>query len=229
MSSGYYILAGKYGTFGMPFKFGIFLIVLTFLASKRIIKGSIPLFFLIVIGTVTSDSRISLACFFLVLFFINSRVLFFSLLLSPFVLLLASPKMASILSSSQSLGNDGSLMMRVVNFQNYIEWLNSYNFIFGHGALAFLEFGIAYGVPGPIDMIGIRLFSEFGVPLTTAAFIIFVLFIYKIFDFRIFIAFLGFFIAYGLFNEGVVSLRAGNLFWFALGVFYSNFLSEKKL
>jgi hypothetical protein len=129
-------------------------------------------------------------------------------------------------SNVQSISDDGSLVMRIVNLQNYMEWLTGYNFFFGQGALAYLDFGIAYGNPGPLDMALIRSFSEFGVPVTIVALIVFVCFLYKIFDFRYFMAFTIFFIVYSLFNEGIFGLRGGNFFWFALGIFYSKFLQS---
>lgn len=228
LGSEYYNLFGKYGTFGMPFKFGLFLILLTFLISGKIIKNHISMVLLVAVGILTSDSRISLGCLAIVLFLINSGGFFSLLFLSPIALLIASPKMVGLLSSAQSIGDDGSLVMRIVNFQNYLDWLNIYNLTLGQGALAFLEFGIAYGQPGPLDMLSIRLFSEFGMPLIIVAFIMFVLFLYKIFNLKYFIAFLLFFLAYGFFNEGVIALRTGNFFWFVLGVFYSKSENEKK-
>lgn len=223
-----YNLFGKYGTFGMPFKFGLFLILLTFLISGKIIKSHISIVLLVAVGILTSDSRISLVCLAIVLFLIKSGGFFSLLFLSPIALLIASPKMVGLFSSAQSIGDDGSLVMRIVNFQNYLDWLNTYNLTLGQGALAFLEFGIAYGQPGPLDMLSIRLFSEFGIPLIIVAFIMFVLFLYKIFNLKYFIAFLLFFLAYGFFNEGVIALRTGNFFWFVLGVFFSKSEDEKK-
>ena len=221
-----YKLLGMYGTFGMPFKFGLFLIVLAFLMLQKVIKITLPLVLLIVIGILSSDSRISLVCLILVLFFANARSFFSLLLLVPFTLVAATPKIASMFSNVQSISDDGSLVMRIVNLQNYMEWLTGYNFFFGQGALAYLDFGIAYGNPGPLDMALIRSFSEFGVPVTIVALIVFVCFLYKIFDFRYFMAFTIFFIVYSLFNEGIFGLRGGNFFWFALGIFYSKFLQS---
>ena len=224
-----YNLLGRYGTFGMPFKFGLFLILLTFLISGKIIKSNILIFLLIAVGILSSDSRISLACLALVLFFINSGSFYSLLFLSPIALLIGSPKMLTLFTSAQSIGDDGSLLMRIVNFQNYLDWLNAYNFTLGQGALAFLEFGIAYGQPGPLDILSIRLFSEFGIPTTIIAFIMFVRFLYKIFNLKFFIAFMLFFLAYSFFNEGVIALRTGNFFWFVLGIFYSKYENEKSI
>jgi hypothetical protein len=137
--------------------------------------------------------------------------------------------MLTLFTSAQSIGDDGSLLMRIVNFQNYLDWLNAYNFTLGQGALAFLEFGIAYGQPGPLDILSIRLFSEFGIPITIIAFIMFVRFLYKIFNLKFFIAFMLFFLAYSFFNEGVIALRTGNFFWFVLGIFYSKYENEKSI
>lgn len=224
-----YSLLGRYGTFGMPFKFGLFLILLTFLISGKIIKSNILIFLLIAVGILSSDSRISLACFALVLFFINSGSFYSLLFLSPIALLISSPKMLELFNSAQSIGEDGSFLMRIVNFQNYLDWLNAYNFTLGQGALAFLEFGTAYGKPGPLDILSVRLFSEFGIPITVIAFIMFVSFLYRVFNLKFFMAFMLFFLAYSFFNEGVIALRTGNLFWFVLGIFYSKYQDEKNI
>ena len=221
-----YNLLGMYGTFGMPFKFGLFLVVLALLILYKVIRLHLSLVLLIAIGILSSDSRISLVCLILVLFFANARSFFSLLLLVPFILVAATPKIASMFSNVQSISDDGSLVMRIVNLQNYMEWLTGYNFFFGQGALAYLDFGIAYGNPGPLDMALIRSFSEFGVPVTIVALIVFVCFLYKIFDFRYFMVFTIFFIVYSLFNEGIFGLRGGNFFWFALGIFYSKFLQS---
>jgi len=215
-----YTVFGKYATFGMPFKFGLFLISVLFLIRAGIITSGKLMTLMLIISVLTCDSRISVVCIVLIvaLIFTNAAAIIF--FISPLLAVFASSKIVAMFSGMGGIQDDTSLAMRLVNLDSYVEWLDTYSLLLGHGALAFLEFGQAYGAPGPIDILSVRLFSEFGVPLSVIAFIIFASILRLVTETRVFLAFIICFVCYGFFNEGAVSLRSGNFYWFSFGILY---------
>ena len=215
-----YTVFGKYATFGMPFKFGLFLISVLFLIRAGIITSGKLMTLMLIISVLTCDSRISAVCVVLVVAFIFTNAASNIIFISTLLAVIASPKIVAMFSGLGEIQDDTSLAMRLVNLDNYVEWLDTYSLLLGHGALAFLEFGQAYGAPGPIDILSVRLFSEFGVPLSVIAFIVFACILRLVTETRVFLAFIICFVFYGFFNEGVVSLRSGNFYWFSFGTLY---------
>lgn len=216
-----YHLFGKYGTFGMPFKFGLFCLASAFISSAFSKNQSIILI-LIIIAILTSDSRITMISIFLYLFLAMPRwtPIFIIISILSIAFLSSAGKFLSMLSIMSegftSILEEGSMVMRRVNFERYLDWVDFEKFIFGGGALSFLEFGIGYGEPGPLDMAFLRLITEFGIIIT---------FIILIFQFRLltamsknnihFFAILLALIVYSIFNEGIMALRSGHYFFAA--------------
>lgn len=216
-----YHLFGKYGTFGMPFKFGLFCLASIFILGA--FKKKQPLFLLLLmIAVITSDSRISMISFFIYLFLTipswTPIIIFVSMFSVSFLTSAGKfTSMISIISSDfSSIINEGSLVMRVVNFQRYLDWVNLETFIFGAGALSFLEYGIGYGEKGPLDITFLRLITEFGIVIS----LIIILLQYRILSAmsKSYIHLIALFIAivsYSIFNEGIMALRSGHYFFAA--------------
>lgn len=214
-----YHLFGKYGTFGMPFKFGLFCLASAFISSAFGKKQPIILS-IIILAILTSDSRISVIALFFYLFFAMPRwtPIFFIFSILSITLLSSAEKfldMLSIMSAGlTSILEEGSMVMRRVNFERYLDWVDFEKFIFGGGALSFLEFGTGYGEPGPLDMAFLRLLTEFGLIISVIILLLqFRLLSYmsknNIHLFAILLAI----IIYSIFNEGVMALRSGHYFF----------------
>lgn len=213
-----YTVFGKYGTFGMPFKFGLFcisslLIINIFNSNKNLI-----LLFLI-FAVLTSDSRISIISFLLILFVARPLWMPVLVLMLPLSIIL-SPKLFILLTDGIfTFFTDPSLLMRIINIQNYISWVDVTSFLLGGGALVFLEYSVQYGKPGPLDFLFLRLLSEFGILI----FLIIILKFFKILKsfpggVLHLIAIVTALIFYSLFNEGIIALRSGNYFFAILAM-----------
>ena len=218
----FYTFFGLYGTFGMPFKFGLVLMSVTLFLNEARFKDNYLFIILILFSAITSDSRISLVCFLIMLISIKPKIILLLIILLPLFTILGSDKILTLLDSSNIsiVSSDSSLLMRLENIYSYINWIDIKKFFIGNGALSFLEYSNVYGAPGPVDMLPIRLFSEIGVPIFFLLFLIF--FINTKVIFKTKLAYSGFIISiifYSLFNEGLFALRSGNFFWFVVGYY----------
>ena len=73
-------------------------------------------------------------------------------------------KALSILTSDlQTLISDPSLNVRLQNYFRYLEWLDVSKLLFGGGPLSYMSFSIQYEKPGPLDVLYLRLLSDFGI------------------------------------------------------------------
>ena len=174
------------------------------------------------IAVITSDSRITMISFFIYLFLTipswTPIIIFISILSVSFLTSAGKfTSMISIISSGfSSIIVESSLVMRVINFQRYFDWVNLETLIFGAGALSFLEYGIGYGEPGPLDIAFLRLITEFGIVLSLVMILL---------QFRIVSAMSKSYIhltalciaivSYSIFNEGIIALRSGHYFFAA--------------
>lgn len=161
---------GPYGFLDRPYVFSVFIGVAFVLVCSGMgfshIKATMLIF-----GLLNSDSRsISAIMFFLgVVIYLKfqrkSLAKLFSLLIMVVILVVA----ANLIEVKVNLRNvsfdevDPSWLMRLHNIERYMEWVDFSKLIFGNGALAFYQFSDAYGLPGPVDNLYIRMASEIGV------------------------------------------------------------------
>lgn len=230
-----YRLFGKYGTFGMPFKFGLFCLV-SAIISPAFGKKQPIILILIILAILTSDSRISMISFFLYLFLVMPKWLPILAIISilSVTFLSSAAKFLSMFSYMNAglaaILEEGSMVMRRINFERYLDWVDIEKFIFGGGALSFLEYGTGYGQQGPLDIAFLRLLTEFGLIIS----VIILLLMFRLLSAMSknnieFFAILLAIITYSIFNEGIMALRSGHYFFAvaALAV-YLNKKSIKK-
>lgn len=227
-----FALFGLYGSTGMPYQFVIYIIVGYYLISSqnRMMQGAAERFFcyiLIILALVTSDSRIALVAFFATAFGVYTLV-FTPFLLIALPVLAVNDKMRSVINLDLNyIMSDPSLGMRFENIERYLNWVDWTKFVFGAGSQSFLQFSSQYGFPGPLDMLPVRLITEFGI-LMVSLFCFFV--IRSVVNFSgnvfcknrsVYIKLILFITLYSLVNEGLVTSRSGHLLFFVLGLFTS--------
>lgn len=161
---------GPYGLLDRPYIFAVF-VGCALVVASGVRRINFPVLLILVFGCSISDSRaisvilLLVAIFSLYTFhrelFVKILTLLFALII---ILILAAPS-GSKMSFGGAPNEDGdpSWLMRLYNIDLYVQWLDSYKFIFGAGGLAFYQFSDAYGAPGPVDNLYIRLGSEIGV------------------------------------------------------------------
>lgn len=158
-------ILGSYGFSSQPYVFASVTatsLIIYLLQAKKI---SILELFIYFTGLAISDSR-SIAFLLIVpsLYLLSRRswkIFIVSIILIVLGSLLIGGKMSP--EYTTSLGaNDPSWLMRSINISNYFAWVDAYKFFLGGGFLAFLQFSVQYGIPGPLDMLYFRVLSEVG-------------------------------------------------------------------
>jgi hypothetical protein len=221
----------SYGLFGMPFSFcyvvGLVL-VLHFSKFIELPKVWVLAYF---VAIIVGDSRIVLASI-VVVFILNLNIKSFSFLFScsaaflVFGAEIGDVKSLRIFTMNWSdFLQDPSLKMRLVNIENYLDWVTIKSFLFGGGVLSFLEYSIAYGEPGPLDLLYLRILSDFGIIniLLLLLFISYSLWVKRYWVFsnkKVFISLMVFILLYSFFNEGVLAIKTGHITFFTLGLFF---------
>lgn len=217
-----YYIFGLYGISSMPFQFAVYVAAFVFILLHGGLKNrnSFGLWSLIAcIALLTGDSRISLVALVLAVFG------FWTILISPslfFISQFFQTKSTSVFSNYGDISADPSLGMRLLNVENYLDWLSLKTFVFGGGAQSFLEFSEQYGFPGPLDMGYVRLVSEFGVIGFVFLMIALMWFVKKRFAIKHsgLISALIFCAVYSVLNEGLLATRSGHLMVFIIGLLY---------
>lgn len=228
------VVFGLFGTSKMPFQFILYVAALFYLLfTFRWKLGFLAyfIFFIALVAAATSESRIGFVAliFGLYVSFGSIKYLPLAIILIPFVFIsgLLTDKVASVLTLDvASLGQDPSLSMRLINFENFVNWLSLERIIFGGGGFAHLQFTNTYGEAGALDMFYIRIIAEFGIIWTTAALLFLLYRASRIIMLSArgrslaigWIVFIG---LYSLVNEGVISSRSGHLIMFLSGVIFT--------
>lgn len=161
---------GGYGLLDRPYIFSVYTgAAFVLLCSDKKIKLTWVVFLLF--GLLISDSR-AISAFMLTLGIaiyirfnnITLRHIGNAAFISTaalLVFLLADGKMGAGYIGQAEI--DPSWAMRLVNFENYFNWVDLKKLVVGNGAFAFYEFSVQYGVPGPVDNLYVRVASEIGV------------------------------------------------------------------
>lgn len=153
----------RYGYTGAPYIFGAYAVSLVCMAA---LKRSFMFVGVGLLGLVLSDSRSYFIAFMPIAFYllIKSKLGWRVYLLSlvslaslPFI----DTKVVSGVGVEQ-LGDD-SLGMRLIIFNDFMDWLDPIKISIGGGANAFFEFATQYGMPGHPDNVYVRIISEIGV------------------------------------------------------------------
>ena len=216
-----WIVFGKFGTISFPYQFSVYISVFLFLLLKETKRKNIFSYFWIIIGfvaLVTGSSRITFGALIITLF--GLKTLFITpilLLVSPFLPL---NKVLSVFINFRDLLLDPSLAMRIINIQNYIDWISIKKVIFGGGAQSFLEFSVQYGKPGPLDMGYLRILTEFGlfgIALIALCLFKFIKLNFSLDTNKYMMRFFIFVLIYLIFNEGLFASKVGHLLSFTLG------------
>ena len=221
LEENYYIF-GLYGISSMPFQFAVYVAAFVFILMHGGLgnRKSFVLWSLIAcVAMLTGDSRISLVALILAVFG------FWTILISPLLLFISNffqTKSISVFSNYGAISADPSLGMRLLNIENYLDWLSLKKFVLGGGAQSFLEFSEQYGFPGPLDMGYVRMVSEFGVIGFVFAMITSMWFVKKRFSIKHkgLMSALIFCAVYSVLNEGLLATRSGHLMIFVLGLLY---------
>lgn len=224
-----YYIFGLYGVSSMPFQFAIYIASFVFILmhgnlarSNGVVIGAL----VACLALLTGDSRISLGALFIAVFG------FWAIPIVPVLIISASffdTKAISVFSNFGEISVDPSLAMRLLNVQNYLDWLSIKTLNFGGGAQSFLEFSEAYGLPGPLDIGYLRLMTEFGLVGIIIIIMSLIIFIKR----RFFIANTGlrvaltFCLIYSIFNEGLLASKSGHLMMFIIGILYFKPLSTQ--
>lgn len=179
-----------YGFLKQPYIYSFYLGIALILSSifyKGWLRYIVVL--LLLFGLVESNSRsiayLLFSVFVLYWFLVKPKTLIFGLFIVPFLLAILPQKM--LVNNLFNFSTDPSMIMRLTNIGNYIEWLNPIRFWIGGGVRSFLEFSIAYGRPGPLDNLYFRVLAESGViGLFSFLFGMFFMFLYliRIFKFK---------------------------------------------
>jgi len=233
------IILGQFGVLSAPYNF-VIVTGLTWLINFYITKKFFsPISLLLLVSLVFSESRsgfgilMSLFVIELLVFGKLKDKIYSSFTLIPILIFLFSGAITiKAISAFQNLDlfSDPSIIMRILTFQNWIDWLTIKNLFFGGGAQMFLEFSTQYGTPGPTDILILRIFSEVGL-------VGFVLISYfMIFNnieklkinqmTRVFYYCLIWMFLFGFFNESMMSIKGGHYYWFLLGLLKSDFKTE---
>lgn len=161
---------GSYGFLDRPYVFSVFIgvaFVLVCAGTRFSYINALILLF----GLLISDSR-AIAVVMLILgavVYFQFQRISLAKLLSFFVAAVILLMAVMLGEGKMSLENatfdevDPSWLMRLHNIDLYMEWLDLSKLTIGGGALAFYQFSDAYGQPGPVDNLYIRLASEIGV------------------------------------------------------------------
>lgn len=244
----------RYGIFGMPYSFALF-ISLTFFALLFLgCRFSPVAFLLFILAILFGDSRVvfGLSLFLALAYFYyvgyNSGRLFIYMMSSTLLLVLMGcvalylfpdNKAVSIFITllNGDLLSDPSLSMRLVNYVNYMEWLDVSRLFFGGGVLAHLEYSTQYGMPGPLDVLFLRVLTEYG--LVGLVFFVMSFFLILVNSFLISVrlgycmsSLLIFLFVYSFFNEGMFALKVGHLVFLVLGLLFwgrDYFVGSKKI
>lgn len=159
-------LINKYGLLYGPYIYSVYIgaaLIINFYI-KKINYLSYLYSFIMVIALMYSDSR-SIGWLFIGFYAFLLLKNNFKNIIPVMGLLLYS---INFLTNKMSLDNithvttDPSVGMRLVNYDNYIEWATFDRVLFGGGFRSFLEFSTQYGSPGPIDNLFLRLVAETG-------------------------------------------------------------------
>lgn len=224
---------GLFGVSKMPFQFILYVAAFLFisLAIFSNLGATTPLtLILILVSAATSESRIGFFALF-VGFILTLKpakavvFLFPAILISPFVL---TEKMSFISSMDlTTIMNDPSLVMRLVNLENFITWLSPERVFLGGGAFAHLQFTSTYGQAGALDILFVRLLAEFGFVIFLVGVMYFLLNLWRILNNsnairrRLILGWIFFILAYSIMNEGVIASRSGHLVFFVLGLLFA--------
>ncbi len=228
----------KYGIFNLPYAFALIVSTFFLLVMAGIIRVSkIELLFLI-LSIIYSESRVSFGAFIVSSFIVaswNVRTLYLISfpLIFIYILTLIDLKALSILTSDlQTLISDPSLNVRLQNYFRYLEWLDVSKLLFGGGPLSYMSFSIQYEKPGPLDVLYLRLLSDFGI--VASLFFLFYLASSFIRNIKIFfqkrsapMAIIIFFIMYSFFNEGLLVIKSGHLAMLIFAISFWNFKYKK--
>ncbi len=228
----------KYGIFNLPYAFALIVSTFFLLVMAGIIRGSkIELLFLI-LAIIYSESRVSFGAFIISSFIVASwyvRTLYLVSfpLIFIYILTFIDLKALSILTSDlQTLISDPSLNVRLQNYFRYLEWLDVSKLLFGGGPLSYMSFSIQYEKPGPLDVLYLRLLSDFGI----VASLFFLSYLAASFlrNIKIFfqkrsapMAIVIFFIMYSFFNEGLLVIKSGHLAMLIFAISFWNFKYKK--
>ena len=226
----------KYGIFNLPYAFALIISTYLLLVINGTIKISKIEFLLIFLAVLLSESRVSFGAFLLCSFIVaswNIRLIYlFSIpIIFIYLITLIDLKTLSILSSDiQAIISDPSLNVRLQNYFRYLDWLDPMKLLFGGGPLSYMQFSIQYEKPGPLDVLYLRIISDFGI--VTFLFIICFLILKFLKNIKIFfnqrsapLAIIIFFIMYSFFNEGLLVIKSGHL---AVLIFGISFWSLKR-
>ena len=228
----------KYGIFNLPYAFALIVSTFFLLVMAGIVRVSkIELLFL-VLSIIYSESRVSFGAFIISSFIVASwyvRTLYLVSfpLIFIYILTLIDLKALSILTSDlQTLISDPSLNVRLQNYFRYIEWLDVSKLLFGGGPLSYMSFSIQYEKPGPLDVLYLRLLSDFGI--VASLFFLFYLASSFVRNIKIFfqkrsapMAIIIFFIMYSFFNEGLLVIKSGHLAMLIFAISFWNFKYKK--
>tara|TARA_B100000900_G_C20601770_1_gene725964 strand:- start:7200 stop:8384 length:1185 start_codon:yes stop_codon:yes gene_type:complete len=237
--SGYIIILGKFGILSAPYNF-VVVVGLTWLINFYITKKILsPISLLLIFSLILSESRSGFGILILILVFelfifgkIKNKIYSFFTFIPILIFLFTGVITIKALSVFQNLDlfNDPSILMRLLNFESWIDWLTIKKLFFGGGAQMFLEFSTQYGYPGPTDVLLLRVLSEVGLVGLVLIFY-FIIFnknkklkknkLTRVFYYCVFWMFL-----LGFFNESMMSIKGGQYFWFLLGLLKSDFKIE---
>ena len=223
-----------FGFYHVPSPYGLTvgLGVISILYSRERLRiGAFEYSFLLTIllaGLILSDSRVSLIATVIGIFLhrINSvRSLVFIASLITLGVLVGGKASSIFHLLDRGLVHDPSLIVRYVNFERYLEWVDPIKFIFGGGALSFLEYSIQYGKPGHLDSLYLKILSDNGFIgfLMVCVGLAFLTCqgLKKKNRRTALLPLLIFLIIYSVVNEGLVSVKSGHLAFFSLGFWFS--------
>jgi hypothetical protein len=217
------IIAGTYGILHAPYNFALLIFSGIIIELKKHKKLFSPYFIFLLFNLATADSRISfgagILCIGLILF--QNGILKKSTFLTSIIIIVlltigmsSSLKSFTILNSNDiDLTSDASLAMRIVNFENYLDWLTLKNLIFGGGSRVYTTFVTQYGLPGPFDNLYLRILSEAGL-IGLSILMIFTYNNIKKLNSPLkspFIIYCIFLFIFGFFNESFLSIKGGNI------------------
>ena len=181
-----------------------------------------------------SDSRVGVGAFFIALIIskFNNIRWFIALGVAVIASLTINSKALTVFSMDlQTFSTDPSLGVRFANFHRYVEWVDLDKFLFGGGALSFLEYSIQYGRPGHLDSFFAKILSDHGVFFTSFVLIGFFAVSLQSLNrhYRLAgtLALVIFIAGFSLVNEALSSVKSGHFAFFAIGLCFA--LAHQKM
>lgn len=230
-----------YGVFNMPYGFALMVGTYGLITFSNNFKVSKIEKLLIFTSILLGDSRVALGGFFIGMFIVlqgYQRIIFASFFAAVFVTLITYVSITDfrainiLFYSFADILSDPSLNVRLSNFYNYFDWVESNDFFLGYGPLSYMEYSIQYGKPGPLDVFYFRLFSDFGLFTSISITLIFIylcLSNIKVFfkNNNVILALFAFCALYSFLNEGLLVIKLGHLVALMIGLVFWNIKLEK--